>query len=95
VTQPLPGTVLIENPLFEIGEGKVSSRVRVCRDGFDSVIELELLEGQTDWQVLGDALDALDAEQRAAVTAFVAKEYAKDGHGARTHRRLTSERPRE
>jgi hypothetical protein len=91
VTQPLPGTVLIENPLFEVSEGKVSSRVRVCREGFDSVIELELLEGQTDWQVLGDALDA---EQRAAVTAFVAKEYAKDGHGARTHRRLTSERPR-
>jgi hypothetical protein len=90
--QPHPGTLLIENPLFETSEGKVSSRVRVCRDGFDSVIELHLLEGQREWQVLGDALD--DA-QRMSVVAFVAREYGKDGHGAETHRRLTSERPRE
>jgi hypothetical protein len=92
VSEPHPGRVLVENPHFEISEGRATSRVRVCRNGFDSVIELELLEGQTEWRVLGDTLDA---EQRVSVAAFVAKEYAKDGHGAKTHRRLTSERPRE
>ena len=85
-------SVLIENPHFETNDGKVTCRVRVCRQGFDSVIELELTEGQGDWQVLGDVLDA---EQRSAVTAFVTKEYGKDGHGARTQRRLTSVPPRE
>lgn len=80
----------IENPLFESKESKVTCRVRVCRDGFDSVIELHLLDGQ--WQVLGESMDA---EGRASIAAFVADEYAKAGHGAATHRRLTSERSRD